>query len=60
MTKQGRNSLVVQWLNLQAASAGGEGSIPGQGTKVLHALRPEKILVKKKKKNVSLKPLPQE
>ena len=49
MTKQGRNSLVVQWLNLQASSAGGEGSIPGHGTKILHALRPKEILIKKKK-----------
>ena len=26
-------SLVVQWLRLRAASAGGLGSIPGQGTR---------------------------
>ena len=26
-------SLVVQWLRLHALSAGGPGSIPGQGTK---------------------------
>ena len=45
-------------LNLHAASAGGEGSIPGQGTKVLHALRPEKILVKKKKRMSPLSPFP--
>ena len=26
-------SLVVQWLSLQAPNAGGQGSIPGQGTR---------------------------
>ena len=30
-------SLVVQWLRLQASTAGGTGSIPGQGTKITHA-----------------------
>ena len=28
------NSLVVQWLGLRASTAGGMGSIPGQGTKI--------------------------
>ncbi|TEA23382.1 hypothetical protein DBR06_SOUSAS910043, partial [Sousa chinensis] len=28
-------SLVVQWLRLRAPSAGGPGSIPGQGTRSL-------------------------
>ena len=32
-----RTSLVVQWLRLQASTAGGMGSIPGQGTKIPHA-----------------------
>ena len=27
-------SLVVQWLRLRASTAGGVGSIPGQGTKI--------------------------
>ena len=27
-------SLAVQWLRFRAASAGGLGSIPGQGTKI--------------------------
>ena len=31
------NSLGVQWLGLHASTAGGMGSIPGQGTKVPHA-----------------------
>ena len=30
-------SLVVQWLRLEASNAGGMGSIPAQGTKILHA-----------------------
>ena len=30
-------SLVVQWLRLCTFRAGDEGSIPGQGTRVLHA-----------------------
>ena len=30
-------SLVVQWLRLRASTAGGLGSIPGQGTKTPHA-----------------------
>ena len=32
-----RNSLVVQWLGLCASTAGGTGSLPGWGTKILHA-----------------------
>ena len=31
-------SLAVQWLRLHAPTAGGVGSIPGWGTKILHAL----------------------
>ena len=31
-------SLAVQWLRLQAAIAGGTGSIPSQGTKISHAM----------------------
>ena len=30
-------SLAVQWLRLRASSAGGAGSIPGQGTRIPHA-----------------------
>ena len=29
-------SLVVQWLRLHALNAGGIGSVPGWGTKILH------------------------
>ena len=32
-------SLVVQWLRFHVSTAGGEGSIPGQGTKILHAIQ---------------------
>ena len=31
-------SLVVQWLRLRAFTAGGADSIPGRGTKILHAV----------------------
>ena len=31
------NSLVAQWLGLQASTAGGMGSIPGWGTKIPQA-----------------------
>lgn len=33
-------SLVVQWLRLQAFTAGGVGSITGQGTMIPHPLPP--------------------
>ena len=32
------NSLAVQWLGLYASTAGGPGSIPGQGTKIPRAM----------------------
>ena len=32
-----RTSLVVHWLRLHTNTAGGMGSIPGQGTKILYA-----------------------
>ena len=41
------NSLAVQWLRLHAATAGGMGLIPGQGTKILYVL----WCSQKKKKN---------
>ena len=44
--KESGNSLVVQWLGLQALTARGMGSIPGQRTKIPHATWPKK---KKKK-----------
>ena len=46
-SKDSGTSLAVQWLGLHASTARGMGSIPGRGTKILHATpRP-----KKKKKN---------
>ena len=47
-------SLVVQWLRLHTSSAVGLGSIPGQGTKILHITRHSQKKKKKKKP-----PLPQ-
>ena len=47
-------SLMVQWLRLQAANAGGMGLIPGQGTKIPHAA-PSKIKSKLTTKLIVLK-----
>ena len=33
------NSLVVQWFTLHVSTAGGTGSVPGQGTKIPRAAR---------------------
>ena len=33
---------MVQWLRLCTSNAGDKGSIPGQGTKILHAAKPKK------------------
>ena len=37
--KKTRNPLAVQWLGFRASTAGGMGSIPGQGTKIPHAMQ---------------------
>ena len=37
-TKRIRTSLAVKWLRLWASTTGGTGSIPGQGTKIPHAM----------------------
>ena len=42
----GGTSLVAQWLRLHVSTAGGLDSIPGQGTKIPHALQ---VWPKKKK-----------
>ena len=42
-------SLAVQWLRLCASTAGGVGSIPGQGTKIPHASLPGQKIKKKTK-----------
>ena len=43
-------SLVIQWLRLFTSTAGGAGSIPGQGTKILHAVQHGQEIKRKKKK----------
>ena len=42
--------LVVQWLTLHTADAGATGSVPGQGTKIPHAVQRGQKIEKKKKK----------
>ena len=42
--------MVVQWLGLHASTAGGVGSIPGGGAKVLFTVKCSPTL--KKKKNI--------
>ena len=42
-------SLAVQWLKLHTPSAGGMGSVPGRGTKILHAARSGQKKQKNKK-----------
>ena len=44
-------SLVVQWLRLQASTAWGMGLIPGQGSKILHAIWCGQKRKKKRKKS---------
>ena len=44
--------MVVQWLRLHPSNAGGAGSIPGQGTKIAHAVwhgQKKFFLIKKEK-----------
>lgn len=41
-------SLVILWLGLRISTAVGEGSIPDQGTAILHAMRCDQNLKKKK------------
>ena len=45
------SSLAVQWLRLHASTAGGVGSIPGQGTKILHAASLDQRVRKRKFRN---------
>ena len=46
----GKIFLVVQWLRLCSANARDRGSIPGQGTKILHSAWQSPKMNKKKKK----------
>ena len=48
-------SLAAQWLGLCASTAEGTGSIPGQGTKILHATRCGQEIKKIKIKALSIK-----
>ena len=50
--RQDGTSLLVQWLGLWALTAGGVDSIPGWGTKILHAMQRGQ---KKKKSNKNWK-----
>ena len=48
--KEGRTSLVVQWLRLCPSNAEGMGSIPGRGTKIPNGTWCSQKLNKLKKK----------
>ena len=48
------SSLVVHWLRLHASTAGGAGSIPGQGMGILHASLCGQKKKKKKKENATI------
>ena len=48
-------SLVVQWLRFQVPTAGGPGSMPGQGTKIQLSLCYSQKVKKKQTKNKKLK-----
>ena len=50
--------LLVQWLGLQASTAGGIGSILGQGTKILHATQPKKKSEERERTNRLSRALP--
>ena len=50
----GGPSLVVRWLGLSISTAGGMTSIPGQGTKTLHATRHGKKKKGKERKNMTV------
>ena len=51
------NSLVGQWLGLRASTAGGTGSIPGQGTKIPHATQCGQKFFKNQKNKQKLPPI---
>ena len=42
-------SLVAQWLRLHASTAGGTGSTPGWGTKILNVEQPKNLKKKNKR-----------
>ena len=47
-------SLAAQWLRLHYSNAGSTGSIPGWGTKILHAVKHIQNVKKKKTKKKQL------
>jgi len=47
-------SLAAQWLRLHYSNAGSTGSIPGWGTKILHAVKHIQNVKKKKQKKKQL------
>ena len=49
----GGTSLVGQWLRVCTSATGGTGPIPGQETKILHAVQHSKKKERKKERNVS-------
>ena len=49
---------MVQWLRLRPSTAGGVGSIPGRGIKILHAARQGQKNKKKKKKKEEVVKMP--
>ena len=48
------NSQVVLWLGLHVSTAGGTGSIPGQGTEISHATHTHEKIGGKKEFFISL------
>ena len=51
LKEQCGNSPAIQWLGLHASTAGDTGSMPGQGTKILHVMqRGQKGKTKKRKR----------
>ena len=50
-------SLAVQWLRLCPSNAGGKGSIPGQGTKIPHAVQRGQNINKQIKVKIKIVPL---
>ena len=46
--------MVVQWLGFHASTAGGQGSIPGQGTKIPQAAWHGQKKKKKKKRTFKI------
>ena len=52
----GGTSLAAQWLGLRASTAGGAGSIPAQGTKILHVSWQKKKKKKEKGSTWSVSP----